>query len=528
LLKPGIACCHPNPSPKQHTLSSSPPLYHFPIMTTDDVAKHSRAHREEEGIMYTILRPLAKFAVTSYFRKTKFIIHKDVPRTGPMLITHANMVLDPAMVIASAPYDRPAHFWAMSKFFANPVVAFVLTSAGVVSVDVKNHQNDKLYASTFKTLEKGEVVALFPEGTSYTAPHILQMKDGLSWVAFEFAKKQAEGNVVEGLGRQPIAIIPTGITYTNKNKWRHDVIVEYAKPIYINTAMLTEFTGDPKATVKRLTARIAEECFKLTINAPDWDTSLAGTTARRIMFGDRNGVMLDDYRQVSQSFTNIFHPNNVIDNPTLTTLKSRLLTYNATLQLLQLSNRDISLYQINGISLGASSLRLIVTTLGLVLELPFFLPVIVFHSPMYALGKFAEKIEHYQESVAQDKVFIGVALFPVLYGSLWFFAWRALNFSFLGFFLATALMPMFTIYHMTLLDERYQSFKEVVAAWRMFVAVSGGKEQRREVEEVVQLRRWCAEEVKRILWNEARKGNKDAEYLVEYGAPLFNGFEEEK
>lgn len=62
---------------------------------------------------------------------------------------------------------------------------------------------------------------------SYTAPHILQMKDGLSWVAFEFAKKQAEGNVIEGPGRQPIAIIPTGITYTNKNKWRHEVIVEY-------------------------------------------------------------------------------------------------------------------------------------------------------------------------------------------------------------------------------------------------------------------------------------------------------------
>lgn len=239
-------------------------------------------------------------------------------------------------------------------------------------------------------------------------------------------------------------------------------------------------------------------------------------------------ILTIHFRSTCCSFINIFHPNNVTDNPTLATLRSRLLTYNATLQLLQLSNRDISLYQTNGISLSASSLRLIVTTLGLVLELPFFLPVIIFHSPMYVLGRLAEKIEHYQESVAQDKVFVGIALFPVLYGSLWFFAWRSLNFSLLGFFLATALMPMFAIYHMTLLDERYQSFKEVVAAWRMFVAVSGGKEQRREVEEVVQLRRWCADEVKKMLWNEASKGNKDAKYLVEYGAPLFNGFEEGK
>lgn len=55
-------------------------------MTTDGVTKHSRFPRENEGVMYTILRPLAKFAVTSYFRKAKFIVHKDVPETGPMLM----------------------------------------------------------------------------------------------------------------------------------------------------------------------------------------------------------------------------------------------------------------------------------------------------------------------------------------------------------------------------------------------------------------------------------------------------------
>ncbi|RUP51230.1 glucose inhibited division protein A-domain-containing protein [Jimgerdemannia flammicorona] len=534
-------------------------------MTTTLKKLHSK--HEEEGAMYTALRHLAKFAAWVYFRQIKIITHEDVPKAGPVLITHANMVLDPAMIIVSAPYDRPAHFWAMSKFFANPVVGYIFTSAGVVPVDVKNHQNDKLFESTFKTLEKGEIVALFPEGfdvsifqqiltqrrsleinsrsihlpsfsgTSYTAPHILPMKDGLSWAAFEYAKKQSEGNILEGPGREPIAIIPVGIVYTNKNKWRNDVIVEYAKPIHIDSVMLSGFIEDPKSAVKRLTARIVEECTRMTINAPDWSVRkrrmgmlyelvsalVADFAGIPHMLRTQHGgswleiVTVLDWRII---FTNIFHPTNVTNNPALSTLKFRLRTLNSTLHFLQLSNGDIALYQSNGLSLSTACLLLATTTLRLLLELPLFLPGILFHSPMYVLGKLAETKERYQESVAQDKVFIGIALFPILYGTLWLYTWRLTGFSLLGFILATALVPTFALYHMTLLDERYQSLKDVVAAWRMFVAVSGGAEQRREVEEVVELRKWCAEEVKKVLWEEARNGNKDAEYLVEYAAPL--------
>lgn len=54
-------------------------------------------------------------------------------------------------------------------------------------------------------------------GTSYTLPHHLPFKDGMSWAAFEFLSHHPD---------IPLTVIPVGITYTTKNKWRSDVVVE--------------------------------------------------------------------------------------------------------------------------------------------------------------------------------------------------------------------------------------------------------------------------------------------------------------
>lgn len=61
-------------------------------------------------------------------------------------------------------------------------------------------------------------------GTSYTAPNHLPFKDGISWASFEYltqlATKQYETSP------KSISIIPVGITYSTKNRWRSEVVVE--------------------------------------------------------------------------------------------------------------------------------------------------------------------------------------------------------------------------------------------------------------------------------------------------------------
>ncbi|KAI8371505.1 uncharacterized protein BYT42DRAFT_595028 [Radiomyces spectabilis] len=485
--------------------------------------------RAGEGKTYHTIQILARGAVWAYFRHVKVICRAPIPTDGPLLVAanHTNMVLDPAMLVATFPHARPCHFWALARFFRMPLAGHILTAAGVLPVDTKTHSNAKLFEHTLACLEKQGVVALFPEGTSYTAPKHLPFKDGLSWATYEYLTQQVNNSKTEG--PRHIDIIPVGITYTTKNKWRSDVIVEYGEPIRVTTDDLAAFQTDSRAAVKKLTAQITAEVEKGTVNSPDWDTAHAAAQARSIVFGADRAVRLEDYVKVAQSFTEIFHPDRTVDpdNPR-TKIKTQLLIFSETLKRLRLTSQDIRMYENREITLTRAVLRLISTSMALAVQIPFFLPGILFNSPIYILGKLANKYEKYTETVSQDKLLISVGLALPMYSTLFYMMWKAMDFTLVGFTVPIFLIPLFVWYHMAFIDKRYDMAKQVIASWRTFVAVAAGAmgvqaaNQRRELEEAVSLRRWCQRHVKQLLVDLARQGDPHATYLVDYGKPLFN------
>ncbi len=100
----------------------------------------------------------------------------------------------------------------------------MLLAAGVIPVDRGSKDNQKLFAGTFASLAEGEVIALFPEGTSYTLPRIVQVKDGAAWAALEYTKWLLDGNAPPGA--QELLVVPAGITYTDKSKYRSAAVIE--------------------------------------------------------------------------------------------------------------------------------------------------------------------------------------------------------------------------------------------------------------------------------------------------------------
>lgn len=99
----------------------------------------------------------------------------------------------------------------------------ILTSAGNIAVDRKAADKRLLFRGTFQTLANGEAVALFPEGTSYTEPHIMQVKDGAAWAALEYMKWAKENPNKVKKGAEDVMIVPSAIVYTNKSKYRSQV-----------------------------------------------------------------------------------------------------------------------------------------------------------------------------------------------------------------------------------------------------------------------------------------------------------------
>ncbi|CDS05953.1 hypothetical protein LRAMOSA08481 [Lichtheimia ramosa] len=470
----------------------------------------TRSAESDDSRIYQALKYLSRLAVWVYFRHVHVISRKPISPTGPLLIAanHMNMVLDPAVLIATFPQKRPCHFWALARFFKIPIAGKVLHAAGVLPVDTKTHSNAKLFEHTLQCLEHGGVIALFPEGTSYTLPHHLPFKDGMSWAAFEFLSHHPD---------IPLTVIPVGITYTTKNKWRSDVVVEYGEPIRVTSHDLQQFKLNPKPAVKDLTAKIAHGVEQGTINSPDWDTLHAAAAARFILF---DNTKLEDYVRVSQSLIQVLRPTE--DNKdTPNELKNRLLTFSKNLRLLRLSPQDISMYEKQEITLSRAVVRLASTWTALAVQIPLFLPGIMINWPIYLFGRLAERYEQYTESVAQSKLVFSVVIGVPLYMTLSYQVWKYLDYTLMGLVLAMLLIPLLAWYHMALVDKRYDMLKQVVASWRICVAVISGVVgldalPRQELEDAVHLRRWCRAQLIEELRSKAKMGDSHAQYLVQF------------
>jgi len=100
-----------------------------------------------------------------------------------------------------------------------------LFSSGNIPVERKSKDRNVLFKGTFEALAKGHAVALFPEGTSYTEPRIMQVKDGAAWAALEYAswRKDKSGIATD----QDVTIVPASIVYTNKSKYRSAVCIKF-------------------------------------------------------------------------------------------------------------------------------------------------------------------------------------------------------------------------------------------------------------------------------------------------------------
>jgi glycerol-3-phosphate O-acyltransferase/dihydroxyacetone phosphate acyltransferase len=115
------------------------------------------------------------------------------------------------------------------------VLSKVLYSTGNIPVDRKSKDRQALFRGTIDALSRGNVVALFPEGTSYTEPRIMQVKEGAAWAALEYTNWTRENS--EHASQDPLAIVPCSIVYTNKSKYRSYVCSVWHIPVLQSVSM---------------------------------------------------------------------------------------------------------------------------------------------------------------------------------------------------------------------------------------------------------------------------------------------------
>ncbi|KAH9988453.1 hypothetical protein BJV74DRAFT_885341 [Russula compacta] len=436
---------------------------------------------ETDYILHRIIRRIASWAVYSFFTEVRVIGGENVPVNGPIIVTatHHNMMLDPAVLSSAFPHQRVLHYWSKASLFANPVLSKVLYSTGNIPVDRKNKDRQALFRGTIEALSRGNVVALFPEGTSYTEPRIMQVKEGAAWAALEYSKWIRENP--EHASQKPLVIVPCAIVYTNKSKYQSYVIMEFGSPIttmpYFEDVLESD-EGSRRATVKLLTRTIESRLVELTINAPDWNTLYVARMARDLLWEDSQSLDRDEYVNVSQTLVDLFSTPQAA--PNFQALRRSLLEYYSLLQSAQLTNSVLSSLPLprtldphQPVALPSRLFTLLILirdSLASLIRLPFFILPLTVHFPAYVMGQLgARLVIDEEETQAQNKVLFGMFLLMLIYPTAFVVMWAFLWFTPSGAILSATLVWLFAVYHNKLISDNYEHMKRVAAAWRVLI-----------------------------------------------------------
>jgi len=265
---------------------------------------------------------------------------------------------------------------------------------------------------------------------------------------------------------------------------------------------------------------------KLSINAQNIEILTAAHASRLLLFPDDRDVALEDFVKITQSLVNFF-----TETPTdeITTIKNQLNQYQNTLHSLGLNNYDIARYDPRDPTLQLALYNLLGDSCKSLIQLPFFLPGILFHWPIYLLGKVSAKYEIYEECKAQNKIVLGLAWLIIAYSILFFVIWIAMLFTPLGLVLAGGFVFIFAWYHIALIDSHYDTLKEVISSYHICMALLSGKgsDAYGQIESLVTTRRACISYLKKVA-DDYRHKNSDLRFVLEYRERVSNSEEVKK
>ncbi len=214
-------------------------------------------------IFYNLIKLLIQFAIEVFFDEVEIHNEEYIPTEGPLIIAanHPSSIMDALVLGVKTP--RKIHYIGHSGLFSNAVKSKFLFAMGIIPVykrednPEKMENNIDMFRAAYKILEEGKCIGIFPEGTSQTDRKVLKLKTGTARIAFG-AEKQNDFN----LG---LSIVPLGLYFTARHRFRSKVLLNFGKPIPISE-FREDYENDEFEGVHKLTDRISNELMKLTVN----------------------------------------------------------------------------------------------------------------------------------------------------------------------------------------------------------------------------------------------------------------------
>lgn len=211
------------------------------------------------------MRGLLGLALGFYFRRIERFHPERVPASGPILFVsnHPNSLTDSFIIGTSV--SRKVNFVATVQLFRIAPLKWLLNRCGVIPINrVKDDPKAMrtvaaTFEACFKVLEAGQAVGIFPEGITYDDSQLKEVKSGAARMALELEQRHE--------GKLHLQVLPVGLTYSAKEKYRSDVLVHFGEPLRA-ADFLTDYAEHRKECINRLTAELERRLQSLILHLP--------------------------------------------------------------------------------------------------------------------------------------------------------------------------------------------------------------------------------------------------------------------
>ena len=355
---------------------------------------------------------LTHVITNSFFRRIDVVGEENIPATGPVIFAgnHPNALMDGWLLTARCG-RWPIHFMANAKLWKYKLLGRLLDATGAVPVQRReehdgNVDNSAAFDKLYEVIEAGHCMGVFPEGVSHTESQLSKLKTGTARIALAVAARR----------KVVVTIIPCGLNYIHRHRFRSQVSIEFGEPIVIDSAWLDRFAADERECVRELTDQLAAALMSVTLNAPDWSTLRFIQAARRLYKPSGAKLTPSQYMELNRRFvaSHIKHGKE----PEMLAFQAEVEDYQARLEVLGLKD-----YQLRKkVSVAKAFRRLVARSLTLMLLLPIAIPGALLHLPVaWVAAVVGERFSYEEDDVATLKVFASITLLPLLYLVVAFF-----------------------------------------------------------------------------------------------------------
>jgi glycerol-3-phosphate O-acyltransferase/dihydroxyacetone phosphate acyltransferase len=346
-----------------------------------------------------------------YFRRVEVVGLENVPRQRPVIfvLNHPNALVDPAFLLSLAP--RRVSFLAKSPLFRMPVLGYFVRAMD--SLPVYRHQdqgedvsrNREMFVAARKLLASGGTIGICPEGVSHDEPRLRPIKTGAARIALGAV---STGEVVD------LKIVPAGLYYTSKTKFRSAVLLYFGQPIDVRPVELETDGNPPRAAVRELSRRIEDALREVMLDAEHEEALQTITRAERIFSSEADeagGESLAEELQMQQRFVKAYQVLREQAPERLRKLEVRMSRFEEELHQAGVDPDDLSP---PSSTLGVLVHLITRGLLFLVLVGPATLGALV-HYPAYRLGGYlATRFSRTEDDVVSTvKIMSAMLLFPL-------------------------------------------------------------------------------------------------------------------